>query len=83
MNDKERADEKARQEFQELTLTPYEQLSMDATEEVLNFASDIFNYVINELEGGFWRTRLEALTPDQRKLLFIALADAFNDSTEN
>lgn len=54
--------------------------------DVLEFADDIVNYVLNELRnnlGEDWQLRFAALPEEGRKMLFTALADAFGDSTEN
>lgn len=52
------------------------------TDDVLEFATEIFDYVDNEIGGGFWKERFDALTEAQKAGLFAALADAFSDTTE-
>jgi hypothetical protein len=59
------------------------ELTTEVNDEVLQFATEIFDYVDNELEGGFWHQQFAALTEAQKVGLFKALADAFNDTTEN
>jgi hypothetical protein len=53
------------------------------TDEVLQFAQEIFDYAITEIEeGSDWGPTYRKLTEAQKAGLFSALADAFNDSVE-
>lgn len=51
----------------------------DVTERVLEFADEIFAYVMNELEGGDWQGQFNALSENEKAALFAAIADGFND----
>jgi hypothetical protein len=57
-------------------------LTPEFTDQVLDFASEVFDYVMNELEGGDWRETFDAFSEREKAALFAALADAFNDTTE-
>jgi len=52
------------------------------SDKVLGFADEVIQYVMNELEGGFWRLTFEEMTDPEKAAFFISLADAFSDSTE-
>lgn len=53
--------------------------------DILQFAEEITNYILNELRENReeWYFKFQELTPAEQAFLFRALADAFNDSTEN
>lgn len=54
--------------------------------DVLQFADDIVNYVLNELRenlGEDWQIRFSALPDEGKRMLFTALSDAFGDSVDN
>lgn len=45
-------------------------------------ANEAFAYIMNEFEGGDWREQFDALSDAEKAALFIAIADAFSDTTE-
>lgn len=54
--------------------------------DVLEFAEDIVNYVLNELrenKGEDWEIRFSQLPDEGKRMLFTALSDAFGDSVDN
>lgn len=61
---------------------PTEQ-ELGATDEVLDLSNEVFDYVMNELEGGTWRERFESFSPAEKIMLWICISDAFNDTTED
>lgn len=56
-----------------------------AENNALEFADDIFSYVMNELMENHedWYFRFQGMTVEERKMLFTALSDAFGDTTED
>lgn len=61
------------------------ELTEDFTDEnnIVQFADEIVTYVLNELEGGMWREQFAALSLEQKKFLYAAIDDGFNDSVDN
>lgn len=54
------------------------------TDQVLEFASEIVDYMINEIQGGSdWYKRFDALSHSEKKALYKSIADGFNDSTDD
>jgi hypothetical protein len=51
--------------------------------DILQFADEIVTYVLNELEGGMWREQFAALSIAEKKFLYAAIDDGFNDSVDN
>lgn len=51
--------------------------------DLLGFAEEIVNYVLNEFEGGDWKETFSILDDDDKRFLFKAIADGFNDSIDN
>jgi hypothetical protein len=56
-----------------------------AENNALEFADEIFSYVMNELMENHedWYFRFQGMTVEERKMLFTALSDAFGDTTED
>lgn len=52
------------------------------SDEVIRIATEIYDYVDNELTDGIWRERFAKLTDAEKAGLFFSLADEFNDSTD-
>jgi len=59
------------------------EIEPEFTDAVLEFADEIVTYVLNELEGGMWRGQFAALSLNQKKALFAAIDDGFNDTVNN
>jgi aspartyl/asparaginyl-tRNA synthetase len=53
--------------------------------DVLQFAEEIVDYILAELRENHeeWYDKFQALPAEGQKMLFTAIADGFNDSTEN
>lgn len=52
--------------------------------DLLQFADEVVTYMLNELEGGSdWREQFAAMTAEEKKFFFAAIADGFNDTTDN
>jgi len=54
------------------------------TDRVLDLAEEIVNYVIAELNENQeeWHLAFKEFSPEEKKALYLAIADAFNDSTK-
>ena len=53
------------------------------SDRVLEFADEVFQYVMNEFEGGDWREQFDAMTEPEKAAFFISLADGFSDETND
>ena len=55
------------------------------TDQVLDLANEIFVYVMNELKENRedWYYEFQKMTEQEQAALFIALADAFSDTTDD
>lgn len=53
------------------------------TPEVMEIANDILQIAFLEIEEGESRARINALTETERKALYAAIADGFNDTTDD
>ena len=51
------------------------------TDEVLEFAEEVFASVLDELQAGKWRSKFDLLPANERSALFASIADAFNAET--
>lgn len=53
--------------------------------DILQFAEEVVNYVLAEFNQNRedWYFQFQALNDADRKMLFRAIADGFNDSTDN